>query len=262
VNWLASRVTLRVRNLSEILDLGLVFSAENREAYARLAAAILVVPFAICVTLQFLDVPWWQIWGIAILLGAIAEGAFTAAAGQLLFAESVRTRTLVAPFGRRFVPYLAARLASALAVIACAPLVIPLPGMVARALFVPEYCLLEAASPIQCLRRGGRLMKTQTAQAAVLALLLVVARVAFITVGDALGQSLVEFVFQLGRPLGSLFHEGGSTYALASFFLSIPYVSSARFLGYVDSRTRREGWDIQVRFAALAQRAASEEAAA
>ena len=66
---------------------------------------------------------------------------------------------------------------------------------------------------------------------------------------------------QLGRPVGSLFDNGGSTYALLGYFLSVPYVASARFLGYVDSRTRREGWDIQVRFAALLQRAATEEAA-
>jgi hypothetical protein len=84
---------------------------------------------------------------------------------------------------------------------------------------------------------------------------------AFVVAGDLLGQGLVEFVLQLGRPVGSLFHDGGSTYALFGYFLSVPYVSSARFLGYVDSRTRREGWDIQVRFAALAQRAATEEAA-
>lgn len=262
MNWLASRVTLRVRTVSEILDLGFVFWAENRRAYAKVALVVLVVPFAICVTMQFLHLPWWQIWTVAIVLGVVVEGAFTSAAGQLLFADSASPRTLLAPFGRRLVPYLWARLFGTLAVLACAVVVIPLPAMVARALFVSEYCLLEGASPAHCLQRGGRLMKTRTLQASVLAVTLVAGRLGFVAASDALGQSLVEFVFQLGRPMGALFEQGGSTYALAGFFFSIPYLSSTRFLAYVDSRTRREGWDIQVRFAALLQRASSEEAAA
>jgi hypothetical protein len=98
--------------------------------------------------------------------------------------------------------------------------------------------------------------------ATALALILGAGRLAFVAAADVLGQSLVEFVLQLGRPMGALFQEGGSTYALAGFFLSIPYVSSTRFLAYVDSRTRREGWDIQVRFAALVRRSSDEEAAA
>jgi hypothetical protein len=34
--------------------------------------------------------------------------------------------------------------------------------------------------------------------------------------------------------------------------LSAPFVASASFLGYIDMRTRKEGWDIQLRFMALA----------
>lgn len=262
MNWLASRVTLRVRTMPDILDLGLVFWTENRKAYAKVALVVLVVPFAICVTMQIFRVPWWKIWMVAVVLGAMVEGAFTSAAGQLLFAETAPTRTLLAPFWRRIVPYLFARLLSALALFASAFFLLPLPFIAPRLLFVPEYSLLEAASPLQCLRRGGRLMKTRMVQAAAMSLLLAAGRFAFVAAGDALGQGLVEFVLQLGRPVGVLFEDGGSTYALLGFFLSIPYVASARFLAYVDSRTRREGWDIQVRFAALQQRASNEEAAA
>jgi len=34
---------------------------------------------------------------------------------------------------------------------------------------------------------------------------------------------------------------------------SVPLVASLRFLAYIDNRTRREGWDIQVRFSELAR---------
>jgi hypothetical protein len=262
VNWLASRVTLRVRTVPEILDLGLVFLVENWKPLARIGAAVLVVPFAACVVLQFKHVPWWEIWSLAIVLGAVAGGAFTAAAGQLLFTERLGLREMLAPFGRRLFPFLIARLFAILVLAAVSPFILPLPSVGARTLFFSEYSLLEAASPMQCFRRGGQLTRRQTARAAFLALLLLGASFAFAAFADALGHSLVEFVFQLGRPVGSLFGDGGSTYALAGFFLSIPYVAAARFLAYVDSRTRMEGWDIQVRFASLQQRAASQEAAA
>jgi hypothetical protein len=196
------------------------------------------------------------------VLGGVAEGAFTAGAGQLLFAPVHRLRGLLDPLRRRGGSYLVTRFLSALALLASALLVLPFPAMTARCLYVSEYCLLESASPVESMRRGARLMRGQAPQALVLALWLAIARVAFVLVADALGQAAVEFLLQLGRPLGSLFHDGGSTFALAGFFLSLPYVATTRFLGYIDSRTRREGWDIQVRFAALLQRAGVEGAAA
>ena len=60
---------------------------------------------------------------------------------------------------------------------------------------------------------------------------------------------------QPGNPVGELFVEGGSAYALLGFFLSVPVVSAARFLQYIDVRTRKEGWDIQLRFTAIAAEA-------
>jgi hypothetical protein len=261
VNWLASRVTLRVRTLPEILDLGLVFLVENWKPIARLGLAVLVVPFAACVVLQFRHAPWWEIWIVAVVLGSIAEGAFTAAAGQLLFNERLGLRQMLAPFARRLLPFLMTRLNAAIALAAVSPVILPIPAVSARTLFFNEYSLLEAASPFQCFRRGGQLTRRQTARSALFVVLLLGANFAFAAFADALGHSVVEFVFQLGRPVGSLFRDGGSTYALAGYFLSIPYVASARFLAYVDSRTRMEGWDIQVRFASLQQRAASQEAA-
>jgi hypothetical protein len=262
VNWLASRVMLRVRTVPEVLDLGLVFLVENWKPFARVALAVLVVPFAACVVLQFRHFPWWEIWAVAIVLGAIAQGAFTAAAGQLLFADRLGLRPMLAPFGRRLFPFLMARLNAAIVLGIVSPFILPIPAVGARIIFFSEYCLLEAASPFQCFRRGGQLTRRQTARSAILSLLLLGSSFAFAAFADQLGHSLVEFVFQLGRPVGSLFSDGGSTYALAGYFLSIPYVAAARFLAYVDSRTRMEGWDIQVRFASLQQRAASEEAAA
>src|SRR6185436_8021455 len=85
-----------------------------------------------------------------------------------------------------------------------------------------------------------------------LSLALLLAPVLMAMAGDQLGQAIVEGVLQLGLPLGSLWKQGGSAYALVGFFLSVPVTAAARFLKYVDVRTRKEGWDIQLRFTAIA----------
>ena len=40
---------------------------------------------------------------------------------------------------------------------------------------------------------------------------------------------------------------------IAGLLLSAPLVATLRFLAYIDNRTRREGWDVQVRFLELAR---------
>ena len=70
-----------------------------------------------------------------------------------------------------------------------------------------------------------------------------------------LGSSIVNTVLQLGEPFGQLLQKGGTPYALAGFFLTVPVIAAARFLAYTDLRTRKEGWDIQLRFMAIAAEA-------
>jgi hypothetical protein len=35
--------------------------------------------------------------------------------------------------------------------------------------------------------------------------------------------------------------------------LAVPFLATARFLAYIDGRTRREAWDVQLRFTELAK---------
>jgi hypothetical protein len=71
-------------------------------------------------------------------------------------------------------------------------------------------------------------------------------------VGDLLGQVVVNWILQAGRPFGSLWSDGGSIFALAGFFAVLPWIATARFLAYTNIRTRKEGWDIQLKFMAIA----------
>lgn len=67
---------------------------------------------------------------------------------------------------------------------------------------------------------------------------------------------LVGFVLQFESASEHL----GGYFGVLGYVLAAPYVAIARLFDYVDARTRREGWDIQVRFNAIAQRYAREEA--
>jgi Ca2+/H+ antiporter len=119
--------------------------------------------------------------------------------------------------------------------------------------FVSEAVLLESGSPLGSLARSSRLVLFRSLSCLGLALASLCAPFLCALAADLIGNTVVEMVFQMGRPFGSLIADGGSAYAVAGALLSAPFVASASFLGYIDMRTRKEGWDIQLRFVALAE---------
>lgn len=256
MNWLASRVRLRVRTLLEVLDLGFIFVSANHRTYLRLASWLLLPAFALSAAGQALRLPWPLLWLLAIVLGKVVEGAFTIAAGQLLFSENVPPQLVLAAFRKRLFPYCGTCLQSAVLLALTSIVVVPLPFVAAMLLFAGEFCLLEGASPGEGRTRGGRLTKGYTGRAVALAAALALGHVGFVLFAELLGDGLVGTVLQLGRPFGHIYEDGGSSYALAGFFAAIPYLTAIRFIGYIDLRTRQEGWDIQLRFTALLRHAA------
>jgi hypothetical protein len=90
------------------------------------------------------------------------------------------------------------------------------------------------------------------AMAALVSWLLI--RVVCVLGAELLMQGIISDLFMLGAPLGRLSSDGVTPYALAGLLLSAPLVATARFLQYIDARTRGDGWDIQVRFMAIAAR--------
>ena len=114
----------------------------------------------------------------------------------------------------------------------------------------PEAVLLERHGISDALARARRFA---FGHYDVLFRVLLAQGVAFVggaVLADQLGGALLDFGLQLGRPFGALF-EGGSLSALLGLFAAVPFVASARFLQYIDGRTRRDGWDIQLAFLAL-----------
>jgi hypothetical protein len=250
MNLLAARVPLRVRGVPEILDLAFVFWAGNGRILFRLAVWVLVPLLGTSLALRYLlHWDWLYVWMFAVVAGGIAQGVFTAAAGELLFAEKVTARSVLSSFSRRLAPYLGALTLSR----AVAGLVAGLPflaRLLGHAAFVREAVLLERASAGQALSRSQSLVRRQEGACLGAFLSLLAAQAGFVAVAELLGQAVVDFALQLGRPFGSLL-DGGSPYAVAGFFASVPYVAGVRFLKYIDVRTRKEGWDIQIKFTAL-----------
>lgn len=254
------RVVLRPRTVSEVTDLALrVINVAEPRLYAALSAVVLLPALALCLGVHYVFAwEWAAVWALAITLGSLLQGVFTVAAGRLLFAPSLRVRTVLSHFFGRFWSYLGTWIASRFVLglgMLGAFLVLPPFWVWTRFAFVHEASLLEQAAPGAALKRANRFVSARGSAALGLVVWFVCAQVGAVAIAELLGNvALVEHVLQLGQPLGALADDGGSPFALAGFFLSIPLVATARFLAYIDQRTRMDGWDIQLEFMAIAAR--------
>lgn len=253
MNLADARVVLRPRGEGELLDLAALWCfGADRLLYARLAAIVSVPSLLVCVAARWvLDGSWLQVWLLAAAMATLSQGVFTVATSRALFERDVSAWTIVRQFMGRVPAYVGALLVTRLILAAGALMVVLLPGAWARVAFVHEACLLEGASSLTAAERAWRMARHRGVDLLLLLGGLGLALVASIGGVELLGHGLVEFVLQLGRPFGSLLSDGGSLYALIGFHVAIPYIAVARFLGYVDQRTRGDGWDIQLRFMAL-----------
>ena len=255
MNLLAARVVLRPRSLGDVLDLTVPFCLSNRRLLWRLGLTSLLPAFALCLYVHFgRQWTWAQTWLLAVGLGDVLEGLFTTAFGELLFQqpEAVRPAAIWGRFGRRLGSYLFALLVARV-LLALSVLFVPVtPFAAVHLLFVREVGLLEGASVFASIARSYRFVQRQVGACLGLLMGLLAAPAMMAMGAELLGDAVVDTVLQLGSPFGELFKQGGSAYALLGFFLSVPVVAGARFLKYIDVRTRKEGWDIQLRFTAIA----------
>jgi hypothetical protein len=258
VNLLAARIELRVRSATDVLDLAAPLALRNWRVFGPLAAVVLLPAFAACLVVRYrFDWTWPAVWVMAVVLGAFTQVPFTLACGDLLFSapRDVRVRPLLRRSLARLPAFLLAYLLTRLAHLA-GLMVLVLPLFTASWFFVvPEVLLLERATPFGALGRSMRAVRGRASAAFGVTVALLLLAAAGVAAGEALGSSIVNTVLQLGEPFGQLLQKGGTPYALAGFFLTVPVIAAARFLAYTDLRTRKEGWDIQLRFMAIAAEA-------
>jgi hypothetical protein len=253
VNLQGATVVLRVRTVADILDLAFRYCFTNQRVYWRLAAVTLLPCFALCAYLVHHGWRWSQVWCLAVALGVFVQGPFTLCAGQHLFERDATAGRALREFVRHVMSYfLAVSLGCLLLALAYLPLLALIPTTWIRVAYIREVVLLEGASAGQALVRASRFIRRQGGPTLGMLCCLLLGQLYAVAGAELLGQGIVEYVFQFGQPFGSLWHSGGSLFALAGFFLCQPYIATARFLKYIDVRTRKEGWDVQLAFGAAA----------
>jgi MFS family permease len=255
MNLGSSRVVLRMRGVADILDLAAPFCLRGWRVLLPLMGFFLLPSFAACLAARaFWSWRWPFVWLLAVGLGGICQAPFTLACGELLFHDprEVRLAPMLRRLPGRLPAFLATHVVSRLIHGLAASMLIFLPFTGSALLVVHEVVLLEGAGPFSAIARSGRAVRGQGVSAFGIALALVLLPIAGILAGEETGGALVATVLQLGEPFGTFWNRGGTPYALAGFFLTIPVLAAARFLKYIDLRTRKEGWDIQLQFMEIA----------
>jgi hypothetical protein len=252
-----ARVELRERPLLDVLDLAVRFSVEHARAYARLSLVVVLPSFALSwLAARFGG--WLFGWFVTVALTSFATAPYVALASRLVFADVVRVREALGMAARATPKMIVLRLVQAMT-LAGSILLVGAPWLWVGTIwmFAVEALILEQASLGQAFGRAMRIANAHFGIALLAMVLLGLAPLATAMLADVAGREVLQSVFEV-RPPPSMFHAGWSWLALAGWWAMVPFVTTARFLVYLDIRTRTEGWDIQTRFAAIAARAADE----
>lgn len=255
MNVWEARVVVRERKLAEIIDLSLRFCLVlGGSLYVKLCLWLLLPSYALCWWVLHSGVASAQIWGcvLALVLSPLLQLPFTVAAGRLMFSAEVGLAEVLRASARLLFRIVVVRLLSLLVLLGGSLIVILVPLAIARGLYLGEVVVLEGAGPILAYKRAGRLTARRVVQSLIVWLALLLTSLAFIAVAQVLARTLGAE----GLPIEGLSDAWGALNgeaAIAGLFLSLPLVASMRFLAYIDNRTRREGWDVQVRFLELAR---------
>lgn len=253
IDLLRARVTFRDRALPEVLDLALRFVIVHARTYALVALGSLAPLLALSI-LAGVVIGWPMAWAVALPLSVAAQVPFTIAASRLVFEDDVRAGAVLrsalseAPrvlFGR----------ALATIVIALGLTALLAPGLFLAALcrFSGEVTILERAPALKAFSRAQRLASSAMTDAVLGSAAMALVFTASIAIADIAGRMFIGEILQF-KPPPSLYATYGGTLPVLGLFLAVPYLATARFFLYLNVRTRTEGWDIQTRFAAIAER--------
>jgi hypothetical protein len=247
VNIHQCRIVLRPRGPLEVFDLALRLLWAHPAVFARLAALLIVPAGMLLSTLVVLDGGHWVGLAAAVGLSPVIQAPFTVLGGRLLFADGYRVRQVL----RELVGRPGALLAAigwpwVMTLIGAAFCGVGLMLTWPMTAFVAEAALLERSPALSSVGRSTRLALYSPfgAFAWIGGWLLLTAWGT--VVGEATGQLLFSWMFQLGTPFGGLVDGVVTPYAVVGALLVQPVLGLFRLLLFVDVRTRVDGWDLQV----------------
>lgn len=247
-------VVIRPRSVAGVCDLAFrfVFALAGR-LYAWLFVVVLLPGLVGAAILRYgLETDWFPIWVLVGCYAVVFEGVFTVAASRLMFAKLVSLKDVLLAFRGRLLVTAGVGLTSRLLTAVLLPLFGAGLYFWLRHAYVFEAILLENADAGQATARSSAFAKEQLGTVFMVQLLLLSIQLGFVVGFELLGRGVVEFWFMMPETFEPLRETGGSPYALLGYFCSVPFTATARFLAYIDGRTRSDGWDLQVAFMTLA----------
>lgn len=253
MNLSSAAIVLRERTPLEVVDLSLRFvRALAPLAFLRLGAVVLLPLFIGCLVLRYVaELDWGWVWVIAWCASTLAQAPFTSLSGRLLFADEIRIRSILVDTLRRILPYgLLLTLRAFLFLLSAITFVGPL-LVWSQTAYLHEIVYLENATLGTALGRSSRFVRGRSGSSIEMLLLLSCSLFTAVVMAEVLGLVLVQYVLEIALPVESMAEDGGSPFALAGLLLAVPFTSALRFLFYVNERTLRDGWDVQVRFLGL-----------
>jgi hypothetical protein len=261
VSLLSSRIVLRQRNLGEIFDLVLPFITKHWRFWLRLSFATLIPLFSSIMALVFVlmglvstsyteitDEAFWFLLLVPLAF-LFAQDVFVVAASELLFTKDVTVRRVLRRYARHCVRGALAGLVLAVWNTVTLCFLVGVYYAPTRAL-VREAALLEGASLGVAFRRSAALTHDLVGHA--LGYWLVAWLIPFVTTAFVwlMGTSLCEYLLLIKASDQVHF-----LLAVLGIMVAVVPAAIARFFIYVDLRTRKEGWDLQLRLLALAAEA-------
>lgn len=259
------RIALRPRTLDETFDLALAYFRSSARELGRPFAALVGVSSLFVVVLgRALALSTDRSVLLAIWISPLIEQVVTVHAGRHLFRNKAEVGAVLGAVARRL-PGLV--ISSVFASLPLAPMLwtsfedttwvglgilfgVFWPILLATEVYRWEISLLERLSFAEATRRAHALVAYRFGRVLGFVLVSTALRVMISGATCFLSDFLLGFVLQFDH-LKSI----QGQMIVVGYLAGAPYIALVRMFDYVDARTRREGWDIQVRFNAIAQAA-------
>jgi hypothetical protein len=266
-----AQVVLRPRSIDETLDLALMYLRRSPWPFIKLFALLSIGATGLLVGVSvFFKLKLVQSAAIALITAPVLERVVTVYAGRHLFKNDPRIGFAIFSVLKRL-PF--ALIWGLLVTLPWTPMLFDdfkssgwiglavmlgcfWPFILASHVHLSEVAHLEQLSAGRAARRARALVAYRFARG--LGLVIMSAIICALIAGlvELTAQFALGFVLQFGDVFDSI----GGWPAIYGYYLGSMFIALARLFDYVDARTRREGWDIQVRFNAIAQKAKEADA--